>query len=247
MTSLAIYIILFLFGVLIGNFTTSVFYRMPRNIMVCGFDKKSTKPPFCSKCSHILRFYEYLPILSWFSTLGKCNYCHAPITKAYMALEILIGLMAMILYYLLWQNLDCFFIYFCFAALVFLNIFIYLEHRFVSIRVTLCIIVLGMIYRTLIDQEIFGWVVELSLASILSMWIMRGSLDDENLSNQNKSLVHLILPISLWCYFSHGVVLLGIGSSLCYFFPKIVANKLFYPICLSGLFFVSLGLLVLRY
>ena len=66
------YIVLFLFGTLIGNFTTTIFHRLPRNIMISGFDQKVTRPPFCSNCGHILRFYEYLPILSWFSTFGKC-------------------------------------------------------------------------------------------------------------------------------------------------------------------------------
>jgi hypothetical protein len=78
------YISLFLFGVLIGNFTTTLFYRLPRNIMISGFNQKLTRPPFCSNCNHVLVFYEYLPILSWFSTRGKCNYCHAPINKSYI-------------------------------------------------------------------------------------------------------------------------------------------------------------------
>ncbi|NDE19110.1 MAG: prepilin peptidase, partial [Alphaproteobacteria bacterium] len=88
------YISLFLFGVLIGNFTTTLFYRLPRNIMISGFNQKLTRPPFCSNCNHVLVFYEYLPILSWFSTRGKCNYCHAPINKSYIMLEILIGIIA---------------------------------------------------------------------------------------------------------------------------------------------------------
>ena len=162
------YIVLFLFGTLIGNFTTTIFHRLPRNIMISGFDQKVTRPPFCSNCGHILRFYEYLPILSWFSTFGKCNYCYIAITKSYIALEILVGLLAMILYYILGQNLEYFFIYFCFATLVILNIFIYSKHNIVPAKITLSIIVLGMIYRTLTDQEITLWLTSFYLAAITS-------------------------------------------------------------------------------
>ena len=240
MTLIASYIIVFLFGVLIGNFTTTVFYRLPRNIMICGFDQKSTRPPFCSNCSHVLRFYEYLPILSWFSTLGKCNYCNVTIAKSYIALEILIGLISIILYNLIGQNLEYFFIYFCFAALVLLNIFIYLQHSFIPIKITLSIIILGMIYRTLIDHGIFLWLTNLSLAAILSLWIIRNSLDDKNPFSRNKSLVHLILPASLWCNSYEALLFCIISVVFWYLFSERLRNKLFYQLCLISLFLISL-------
>ncbi len=240
MTLIASYIILFLFGVLIGNFTTTVFHRLPRNIMICGFDQTSTKPPFCSNCSHILRFYEYLPILSWFSTLGKCNYCGVVITKSYIALEVLLGLAAVVLYYLIGQNLEYFFIYFCFTALILLNIFIYLKHSFIPVKITLSIIILGTIYRTLIDHEIFLWLTSLSLAAILSLWIVRNSLDDKNPLNNNKSLVHLILPASIWCKSYELLLFFIISIIFWYLLSKITRNKLFYPLSLISLFFISL-------
>lgn len=233
------YISLFLFGVLIGNFTTTLFYRLPRNIMISGFNQKSTRPPFCSNCNHVLLFYEYLPILSWFSTLGKCNYCHTPINKSYILLEILIGIIAIILYYLIGQNLEYFFLYFCFAALAVLNIFIYLEHNFISTRITLSIIVTGIIYRTLTDQEIFAWLASLSLGCILSLWIIREGVEDKSPYNYGKLLVHLILPASLWCR-SESVLLFVTSIVLGYLFSKLIKNKLFYPIGLVNLFLISL-------
>ena len=207
--------------------------------MICGFDQKSTRPPFCSNCGHILRFYEYLPILSWFSTLGKCNYCNIAITKSYIALEILIGLISIVLHYLIGQNLEYFFIYFCFAALVLLNIFIYSQHNFVPIKITLSITILGMIYRTLIDHGIFLWITNLSLASILSLWIIRKSLDDKNPYSYNKSLVHLILPASLWCQ-NYSILFLATSMLFWYLISRTTTNRLFYPICLANLFCISL-------
>lgn len=239
MILIASYISLFLFGVLIGNFTTTLFYRLPRNIMISGFNQKSTRPPFCSNCNHVLLFYEYLPILSWFSTLGKCNYCHTPINKSYILLEILIGLIAIILYYFIGHNLEYFFLYFCFAALAVLNIFIYLEHNFIPTQVTLGIIITGIIYRTLIDQEIFLWLASLSVGCILSLWVIQESMEDKNSYNYNRLLVHLILPVSLWCR-SESVLLFIISVALCYLFSKVIKYRIFYPIGILNLFFISL-------
>ena len=239
MILIASYISLFLFGVLIGNFTTTLFYRLPRNIMISGFNQKSTRPPFCSSCNHVLLFYEYLQILSWFSTLGKCNYCHTPINKSYILLEILIGLIAIILYYFIGHNLEYFFLYFCFAALAVLNIFIYLEHNFIPTQVTLGIIITGIIYRTLIDQEIFLWLASLSVGCILSLWVIQESMEDKNSYNYNRLLVHLILPVSLWCW-SESVLLFIISVALCYLFSKVIKYRIFYPIGILNLFFISL-------
>ena len=239
MILIASYISLFLFGVLIGNFTTTLFYRLPRNIMISGFNQKSTRPPFCSNCNHVLLFYEYLPILSWFSTLGKCNYCHTPINKSYILLEILIGLIAIILYYFIGHNLEYFFLYFCFAALAVLNIFIYLEHNFIPTQVTLGIIITGIIYRTLIDQEIFLWLASLSVGCILSLWVIQESMEDKNSYTYNRLLGHLILPVSLWCR-SESVLLFIISVALCYLFSKVIKYRIFYPIGILNLFFISL-------
>jgi len=205
------YTAIFLFGVLIGNFTTTVFYRLPRGIMISGFDQQTTRPPFCSDCGHLLKFYEYLPILSWFSTLGKCNYCHVPITKSYIALEVSLGAVAMVLYFLFGQNLEYFFIYFCLAALILLNIFIYFEHNFIPPLITLSIIILGMIYRTLVDQEIFLWVMRFSLAFIICIWIRQ--------SNKRSNLPHLIMPASLWCD-NYGLLIFGTILSIFYLSKK---------------------------
>ncbi len=239
MILIASYISLFLFGVLIGNFTTTLFYRLPRNIMISGFNQKSTRPPFCSNCNHLLLFYEYLPILSWFSTLGKCNYCHTPINKSYILLEILIGLIAIILYYFIGHNLEYFFLYFCFAALAVLNIFIYLEHNFIPTKVTLGIIITGIIYRTLNDQEIFLWLVSLSVGCILSLWVTRESMEDKNSYNYSQLLVHLILPASLWCR-SESVLLFIISVALCYLFSKVIKYRIFCPISTLNLFSINL-------
>jgi len=76
------------FGLLIGNYATTVYHRLPIGKPINGVIKSGMKP-HCSKCGHLLKFYEYYPLLSWFATRFrfKCNYCKAPIEMTYFYLE----------------------------------------------------------------------------------------------------------------------------------------------------------------
>lgn len=74
------------FGILLATFSSSIFYRLPRNISLYGFLDTNLKP-FCSKCNHPLKFYEYYSVLSWIFCRGKCNYCKQPISKEFIILE----------------------------------------------------------------------------------------------------------------------------------------------------------------
>lgn len=100
-----LYIIAIFYGVLIGNYITTAYFRIPRFIPINGLNNKTGKVPHCSVCKHKLKFYEYLPVLSWISTRFKCNYCLAPITYIYVILEVSVMLASVVLYYLLGMNM----------------------------------------------------------------------------------------------------------------------------------------------
>lgn len=196
MTMTTGYLFIFIFGILIGNFTTTIFYRLPRGIILYGFNRNTTQPPFCSKCKHVLKFYEYLPILSWVSTRGTCNYCHAPITLSYFYLEILGGLLAVICTLLYESNIEYYIIMFAFYMIAILAFFIAHEHGTAFKEITATLIFIGILYRTLNDQSIISWLSLLSLASIMSLYILKDNID----KIQNQQFVHLILPASIWLY-----------------------------------------------
>lgn len=82
------YLLAGFYGLMIGNYLTSAYFRIPRFIPINGINSNVGKAPHCSVCNHKLEFYEYFPILNWFSTWFKCNYCKAPIDPIYMMLEI---------------------------------------------------------------------------------------------------------------------------------------------------------------
>ncbi|MEM6339146.1 MAG: prepilin peptidase [Pseudomonadota bacterium] len=187
------YSVIFIFGLLIGNFATTLLYRLPRDIIPYGFSGKDMKPPFCSRCKHALRFYEYLPVLSWISTKGSCNYCHEKVSNSYFYLEVACGVFAILCAYLYSQNIDIFFLKFCVCVTASLSIAIYTEHKTVSRVLTIALITEAAFFRTLQDQSIISWVVTFSFAAIFSMLLFQMQ-DNRQLREET---IHIILPTSI--------------------------------------------------
>jgi prepilin signal peptidase PulO-like enzyme (type II secretory pathway) len=192
-----LYLIIFTFGLLIGNFATSIFYRLPRNIVIYGFNKKHTRPPHCSFCRHELKWYEYLPLISIFSTFLKCNYCKHPIPYSYIIIEHLSALLAVGCFYFFGSNFDIFIIIFCLSISCLLTIFVFIVHKKIYDIFTISIIIEGILYRTLVDQTLFYWAISLGLGSMFSIWLLK---DKEFLNIKRRYVIHLILSSSVWVF-----------------------------------------------
>lgn len=95
------YILAGLYGLIIGNYLTSAYFRIPRFISINGFNEKIGKKPHCSSCNHQLEFYEYFPILNWIFVGFNCNYCKVAINPMYTVIEISMTLISVILFYFL--------------------------------------------------------------------------------------------------------------------------------------------------
>jgi len=68
-------------GACIGSFLNVVILRLPQN--------KSIALPasHCPHCSHPLKWYHNIPLISWLALKGKCAFCQAPISKQYPLIE----------------------------------------------------------------------------------------------------------------------------------------------------------------
>lgn len=216
-----LYLTLFIFGLLIGNFATTVFYRLPRNIKVYGFNKKHTRPPHCSFCGHELKWYEYLPFISIFTTFLKCNYCKHPIPYTYIIIEHLAALLAMSSFYLFGNNFDIFIITFCFGMSALLSIFIFFKHKKIYNILTASMIIEGILYRTLTDQTLSYWMTSLCFYSMFSIWLLK---DKEFLNIERHYLIHVILPASVWLSFDH-MVYFSLFVTIIYFIRIYLLGK----------------------
>ena len=98
------------FGLLIGSFLNVVIYRLPKMLErqwvadCAGLDgsEPDAVEPFnlmvphsrCQQCGHVIRWYENVPLLSYFLLLrGSCSSCKAPIGLRYPLVELVTGLL----------------------------------------------------------------------------------------------------------------------------------------------------------
>ena len=82
---------IFVLGACIGSFLNVVIYRLPAG--------KSLVSPGsqCPKCGHSIRWYDNVPIVSWFILRGRCRDCRAPIASRYAVVELITGFMFLVL------------------------------------------------------------------------------------------------------------------------------------------------------
>jgi len=93
-----------LIGLLIGSFLNVVIHRLPKMLErqwaadTCDAADPDapalppynlmTPPSHCAACSHAIRWYENLPVLSYIALRGRCAACHAPIGLRHPLVEI---------------------------------------------------------------------------------------------------------------------------------------------------------------
>lgn len=89
-----IYLIIFVFGTVIGSFYNVLGYRLPK--------KESIVFPssHCPNCNHQLNFFDLFPIFSYIFLKGKCRYCKQKISIIYPLIELLTGILFVISYHI---------------------------------------------------------------------------------------------------------------------------------------------------
>ena len=81
------------FGGCIGSFVNVIIYRLPRNIPL-GQPRWS----FCPNCETTIRWYDNIPVFSYFRLRGHCRTCAWPIPPRYVVIEIITLLAFLILF-----------------------------------------------------------------------------------------------------------------------------------------------------
>jgi leader peptidase (prepilin peptidase)/N-methyltransferase len=82
-----IYILLFLYGLLLGSFFNVVGIRVPLKLSIV------TPRSACPTCGHQLKPYELIPVISYLLQKGKCRGCQSRISPIYPFFELLTGIL----------------------------------------------------------------------------------------------------------------------------------------------------------
>jgi leader peptidase (prepilin peptidase)/N-methyltransferase len=78
---LPFYIVVFLFGIMVGSFLNVCILRIPKQESII------TVPSYCMCCGRRLKWYELIPLFSWLFLRGKCGGCGSSISPQYPLIE----------------------------------------------------------------------------------------------------------------------------------------------------------------
>lgn len=80
-----LYIIIFLYGIVIGSFLNVCIYRIPKQENIVKIRSH------CMNCGYQLRWYDLVPVFSYLCLRGKCRSCKQKISVQYPLVELLNG------------------------------------------------------------------------------------------------------------------------------------------------------------
>jgi len=96
-----IYLFIFGLGAIIGSFLNVVILRLKK-----GEDFVNGRS-HCTKCSHVLKWYENIPLLSFLILRGKCLKCKKKISWQYPIIEFVTGSLFLLSFLKIFNNFVC--------------------------------------------------------------------------------------------------------------------------------------------
>lgn len=140
------YILIFLFGNIIGSFLNVVIYRFNSGKTLGG-------QSICMSCAKKLSWYELIPVFSFFMQSGKCRGCASRISHQYPLVEISTGIVFVFLAYhflpilLLSQKIFLFLlIYFMFLFSILIVISVYdIKHKIIPNKLSYTFAILSFV------------------------------------------------------------------------------------------------------
>ena len=106
--------LIFILGLIMGSFYNVIIVRTLNNESIIFPSSK------CPKCQKKLKWWQNIPILSYFILRGKCNYCSSQIDVLYPIIEVISGLIYTLAFIKYGYSYDCLFITFIISLFVIL-------------------------------------------------------------------------------------------------------------------------------
>ncbi len=82
---------LFFLGACIGSFLNVVILRVPAGESIVHGGSH------CPKCRHAIRWFDNIPIISWFLLRGRCRDCGLPISSRYPIIELIVAVIFLVI------------------------------------------------------------------------------------------------------------------------------------------------------
>lgn len=133
-----LYLIVFIYGIVIGSFLNVCILRIPAGETIVS------ERSHCTKCSHVLHWYDLFPLFSWLALKGRCRYCGAPISKQYPIVEALNGIMWVLTFIICGWSVDSILICLVISALIVLSVIDWRTYE-IPFGINVCIFLLGVV------------------------------------------------------------------------------------------------------
>lgn len=145
MIETTIKVFIFCLGASIGSFLNVCIFRLVK--------KKSIVKPasHCPYCKHPIRWFDNIPVLSYFLLRGRCRDCAKPISFRYVVVELLTAVIFLILFYR-YEMTMFFWVYACFSASLIVASFIDIDIREIPDEISIGGIVIALILSVIFPQ-----------------------------------------------------------------------------------------------
>ena len=140
--TILIYLIIFLYGIVIGSFMNVCIYRIPLKADIVK------ERSHCMSCGHVLKWYELIPLVSFVVQKGKCRECGTKLSVQYPLIEGLNGVLYVITFYINGLTIDSLLYCLLISALLVLSVIDERTYE-IPIGINIFILCLGIIMTVL--------------------------------------------------------------------------------------------------
>lgn len=158
---MAMHLLIFIFGSIIGSFLNVCIYRVPRNEPIMLSRSK------CPLCKKLIRWHDNIPFLSYILLRGRCRFCKGRISFRYFAVEFISALCFLILFIHFGLTYR-FWIYSLLTFSLIVVTFIDLEFQIIPDRISVGGILLGILFSVSIPALHYSTTWKVSFVKSLS-------------------------------------------------------------------------------
>jgi leader peptidase (prepilin peptidase)/N-methyltransferase len=151
-----------IFGAIVGSFLNVCIIRLPKEESIV------TPGSHCPHCKNPIKFYDNIPMLSYFILKGRCRYCNEPISFQYPLIEGLTAIGSPIIFMKFGLSLSYLFFFSFVAALIVITV-IDLYHQIIPDVISIPGIGVGLLGSLIIPYITF-------FSSLIGILVGGGSL-----------------------------------------------------------------------
>lgn len=133
-----LYIMVFLYGIIIGSFLNVCIYRIPKK------ENIATTRSHCMSCGYQLKWYDLVPLFSYLVLRGKCRKCDSRISVQYPLVEALNGALYLLVFWRYGLSVDSLLYCLLFSALIVLSVIDFRTYE-IPVGINIFILTLGLI------------------------------------------------------------------------------------------------------